>query len=405
LESDVHDLTRLGIALVLASFGGAAFVAACSASGDDNEPSGSGSGNGSAAGGSGGGVGGGSGGFNNTGGGNTSCIETSAEAMTGPLPADIIFVVDNSGSMSDEATFVQASMNDFSNIMVGSGIDFHVILISADSSDSNGICVPTPLGSGNCPADENLPSFHHVPQSVGSSNPLQIILSTYPQWQSSLRLGSSKTIAVISDDDSAIDAATFTNDLLLLDPSFQDFTFHAIVAPYELSTLDEFACIAAMPPNCGSVDVCCGVNSSIGLFCNPLPADTGAVYMDLVTQTGGVLGNLCTQNFVPVFQQMATEVVAAAQVPCVYDIPPAPSNEAIDFSKVNVEYKPDANAAPQQIFNVPGGQADCGADGGWYYDDANSPTKIILCPSTCQVVQNGSMPAVSVKFGCATVIK
>jgi hypothetical protein len=402
LEADVNSLNRLGIAGVLAALGCAAFVACSATDSDDSELN---NGSGAAAAGGSGTANGGSAGFSNTGGGNGSCVETSAEAMTGPLPADIIFVVDNSGSMSDEAGFVQDSMNDFSNIMVNSGIDFHVILISDDSNDSNGICVPTPLGSGSCPADENLPSFRHVVQSVGSSNALDLILSTYPDWKSSLRSGSSKAIAVVTDDDSGMTAAKFTTDLLALDPSFQDFTFHAIVAPYELSTLQTFQCTSAQPPNCASVDVCCGVNSSVGIFCNALPADAGTVYMELVTQTGGLLGNLCTQNFVPVFQQMATEVVASSQVPCVYDIPEPPDNEAIDYAKVNVEYKPDPNAAAQQIFNVPGGQVDCGSDGGWYYDDANSPTKIILCPTTCQEVQNGSMPAVSVKFGCATVIK
>jgi hypothetical protein len=147
------------------------------------------------------------------------------------------------------------------------------------------------------------------------------------------------------------------------------------------------------------------VNSDIGIFCNPLPASEGTVYKELVTQTGGMLGDLCTQNFNPVFQAMATAVVNGAQVPCVYDIPPDPNNQQIDFGKVNVEYKPDPNASPQPILNVPGGQPDCGTTGGWYYDDATNPTKIILCDTTCNEVQNGSMPSVSVKYGCATEIK
>jgi hypothetical protein len=396
----VESYVRSKLALAGWATLGLAFVAltqACSAGGSSKSSAGS------AAGGSNLGPANGSGGVDANGsGGGENCGETSADAMEGVLPADIIFVVDNSGSMTDEAVYVQQSMNDFANIVVGSGIDAHVILISADSTDENGICVPSPLGSGSCPNDEKLPTFRHVAQEVGSSNSLQLILDTYPQYQSSLRTGASKTIAVITDDNSAMSSADFQAQLLALDPTFMNFKFHAIVAPYELNPL---ACFNCSPPNCAACDPCCGVNSNVGFVCNPLPADEGVVYKELVQQTMGTLGDLCTQNFQPVFQAMATAVVASSQVPCVYDIPADPSGQTIDFNKVNVSYKADANAPEEIIPHVPGGLPDCDATGGWYYDDPQSPTKIILCPATCAHVQGSSTGRVSVKFGCATIIK
>jgi hypothetical protein len=182
-----------------------------------------------------------------------------------------------------------------------------------------------------------------------------------------------------------------------------DFKFHAIVAPYEIS--NPIVCFGCSPPNCASCDPCCGVNSDLGFVCNPLPADEGTVYKQLVQQTMGTLGDLCTQNFQPVFQAMATAVVANAQVPCVYDIPPDPGGQMIDFGKVNVSYKSDPSAPEETFPNVPGGAPDCGSNGGWYYDDPQSPTKIILCPTTCEHVQGGAMGSVSVKFGCATIVR
>jgi hypothetical protein len=399
----VERLVRSKVALVGWATLGLAYVAligsqACSAGGSSKDSASKGSGGNGVSSSS-----NGSGGLSTTGsGGGETCGETTAEAMEGVLPADILFVVDNSGSMSDEAGFVQQSMNDFSNIVFGSGIDAHVILISADSSDDHGICVPTPLGSGSCPADEKLPTYQHVAVSVGSSNSLQLVLDTYPQYQGSLRTGASKTIAVISDDNSALSAADFTAQLLALDPTFVDFKFHAIVAPYEVNPLTCFSC---SPPNCAACDPCCGVNSSIGIVCNPLPADEGVVYKELVQQTMGTLGDLCTQNFQPVFQAMATAVIASSQVPCVYDIPPDPGGDTIDFGKVNVSYKADDNAAEEVIANVPGGLPDCDPSGGWYYDDPQSPTKIILCPASCTHFQESSTGSVSVKFGCTTVVK
>jgi hypothetical protein len=50
---------------------------------------------------------------------------------------------------------------------------------------------------------------------------------------------------------------------------------------------------------------------------------------------------------------------------------------------------------------VPGGLPDCGAAGGWYYDNPQNPTKIIMCPTTCDEVQGGK---VTVVFGCETLV-
>ena len=331
------------------------------------------------------------------------CAETSSEANEGLLPADIIMVVDNSGSMSDEAGFVQTAMNDFVNAITTSGIDAHVVLIAADSSDNNGICVPAPLGSGSCPADEKLPNYRHVPQFVASSNSLQLILDTYPDWKSSLRAAATKTIAVITDDDSSLDAATFTSQLTALDATFADFKFSGIVAPYNLNPIQTIQCSMASPPNCGAVDPCCGVNTSIGIFCAPLPADEGKVYKALISQTMGVLGDLCKQDFLPAFQDMATAVINDAKVACVYDIP-EPDVGSIDYDRVNVDYQADANASVEPIYYVPAGLAGCSGNGGWYYDDISAPKQIIFCPATCSHVQLSPTGKVKVKFGCQTLI-
>jgi hypothetical protein len=119
----------------------------------------------------------------------------------------------------------------------------------------------------------------------------------------------------------------------------------------------------------------------------------------------GVYGDLCAQNFGPVFTDMATAVIQGSQIPCVYDIPPPMGNDEIDYTKVNVAYAPDANTPGSDIFNVPGGAADCDASGGWYYDNPANPTQILLCDATCNVVQASSTGKVTVKFGCATKIK
>jgi hypothetical protein len=299
-----------------------------------------------------------------------------------------VIAVDTSGSMDEEAAEVQTNLNTFATIITNSGIDAHVILI-ADAS----VCIPAPLGSGQCGgADELLPNYRHVIHTVASNDALDVILATYPDWSASLRPNATRTFAVVSDDNSDKSAADFTQQLLALDPTFQGFKFDAIV-----SSTDPNSCFSCFM-SCGScTNPCCDK----GMFCSPISAAKGTVYQQLVTQTQGVNGDLCTQNFDPVFQSMATGVVQSAQIACDYDIPPVPGGGTIDPTKVNVTFTP-MNGMEMAILNVPNAQG-CGAQGGWYYDDPAAPKKVILCPSTCQGLQNKA-GKLDVLFGCETVI-
>ncbi len=360
--------TLVGFGLV----SGLALCAGASCTAGDGSSSGDANNNGTKGSGASGQGGDALGGFSGTGGntgGSNDCAETSATAEEGVAPADIIIAVDTSGSMNTEAQWTQDNMNTMVNAIVASGVDAHLVMIS-----STDICVPAPLGSGACPADENLPAYRHVQQSVGSNNAFDKILQTYDTWKDSLRPGASKTFVVISDDDSDMGWQTFQNNLVTLDATLAGFKFDAIVA-------------SAEP------------------FQNPclfLSAARGSEYIDLVAATVGVFGDLCLQNFGPVFQDIATSVVASSQVPCIYDIPPPDGGGEIDFGKVNVEYTPDGGST-QEILYV-ASPADCGPNGGWYYDDPSMPAQILLCEATCNAVQSvdGEM---KVKFGCATKIQ
>jgi hypothetical protein len=383
----------LGLVVVVGGLWPACSASKSSSDGDDGDGVGAagpgGGGPGPGAGGDGGGIGPGPGSGGNGGGTGGGCVGFGSEAESQNLPADIIIAVDTSGSMDDEAQWTQQNMNAMVQAITGSMIDAHVVMIS--SAD---ICVPAPLGSGSCPADENLPAYRHVQQSVGSNDALQIILATYPQWQPSLRANATKTFVVITDDDSDMGASAFTNQLLALDPpTFQGFKFDAIYS-YEDPAACAAACFASFCQNCGN---CCP-------SCQPLSAAEGTVYEQLVQQTQGVQGDLCDQNFQPVFTDMATAVVSGSVIPCLYDIPDPPPNETLDYEKVNVKYQPDPNSMFQDIYYVPGGLADCGPNGGWYYDDPQAPTQILLCPATCDLVQASSDGQVQIELGCETLI-
>lgn len=309
------------------------------------------------------------------------CAEVSETADVGLQPADIIIAVDNSGSMQFEAAAVQQNMNAFSSQIFLANIDAHVVLISSYPGDSNaGICVPTPLGSGGCPLnDDNPPGFMHVNDGVGSNDALQKIINHWPDYVGMLRPTAARHVLVVTDDDSDMDAGTFDAMFKGLDPANASYTFHAIAAPED----PVVACL-------------------LGTSCCITAAAPGDEYETLVTATSGVLGNLCDQEFQPIFDELSTAVIQGATLACEFTIPPPPEGESFNPDQVNVEFDDGAG----NILEI--GRVDSAADcaavmDGWYYDDPDDPMSILVCPQTCDTVQGFQGASVSIKFGCDTI--
>jgi len=307
-----------------------------------------------------------------------SCAEVTVEAENKKQPADIIFLIDNSGSMDFEEGEVQDHMNDFSDQIIGSGIDAHVVLIS-----NNNVCIAPPLGSGQCPADSNPPSYLHVNVGIGSNDALSKLMSNYDMWKDMMRADGAKHVIVVSDDDSNMGATAFNDMFTAIGPSYEEYKFHAIVGTWDVGDVGK----------CISDPVCCATI-----------ADEGKVYMSLVNMTGGILGPLCDggdQKFDQLFDLLSTEVVEEASIACEWDIPD-PMGMDIDFGKVNVDYL-DGMGGEDSIPKVDNADA-CGGLDAWYYDDDNMPTKIFACPALCMKIQDNPDAKVDVKFGCESII-
>ena len=301
-------------------------------------------------------------------------IEETAEVK--PRPADIIFAIDTSGSMDYEANQVQNHMNAFSSQIVNSGVDAHVVLIS-----STDICIAAPLGSGNCPSDNNENGgYKHVQVGVGSNDALDKLLSTHPMYADFMRPDALKHVIVVSDDNASMNANSFNTAFKALGPEYVDYRFHAIVGENDAG--DVLWCIQN--------PVCCA-----------LIASEGSAYVTLVGLTGGLLGDLCDQEFGPIFNELSTVVVDDAELPCEFLIP-EPDGMDIDFGKVNVEL--DINNNPEAIPKVDDLAGCDDVVDGWYYDDNNDPQMIHLCPDTCAKVQGNEGAGIDVKFGCETLI-
>jgi hypothetical protein len=85
--------------------------------------------------------------------------------------------------------------------------------------------------------------------------------------------------------------------------------------------------------------------------------------------------------------------------------PSAPEGEALDFNLVNVQFSVDGASEVLPYVEIP---ANCGVtQGGWYYDKDplidDVPTKIVVCPSTCDAFQQATGGEVEIALGCETV--
>lgn len=318
-------------------------------------------------------------------GGGNGCASTVIPAEN-KKAADIIVVVDNSGSMDFESKAVQDYLNGFSQQIFAANIDAHVVLLSAYPGASDaGICIDAPLGGGMCPAsDSNPPGFIHIDQLIESSDALTRLIERHADWATAMRPTASKHIIVVTDDNSDLSAADFMTMWSAIDPSYVPVFVHGIAAIQDPVT----SCLD------GNASGCCAIAS--------VP---GAVYQTLADQTAGVFGNLCTQEFQPIFDAVADQVIEGSDLACEFTIPPPPDGEEFDPKKVNVDFFQNANDADPtlEIGYVDDLAACAGVDGGWYYNDPAAPTTILLCSQTCDAIQGHSMAKIAIQFGCATV--
>lgn len=346
-----------------------------------------------------------------------ACAATAVEAKRERRPVDIVWVVDNSSSMQPAVTEVQAGLNAFANLIGSKGIDYKVVMLSkrgtTATSNRYPVCVPPPLGGADC---GNGPRFFHASMDVKSTQPLEQLLGTLDQtsgympadergsepWSQELRPNATKTIVVVTDDDSRFSATSFE-------------TFPGGKNPYNTTTLPP----GVLHPSRGgqfdgyvlSAIYGWGSTTVPSQRCTypngTQPAAPGETYTQLVAKTGGVRAKICDGNaaWAPFFDGVAQAVVSTARVACELSIPSSDAG-ALDPDAVNVRV--DDGTKPPVVVPRVKDEAACANGAGWYYDDAKAPTKVVLCAASCEGAQAkdaGAAPKIDVLFGCKSVVK
>jgi von Willebrand factor type A domain len=95
----------------------------------------------------------------------------------------------------------------------------------------------------------------------------------------------------------------------------------------------------------------------------------------------------------------AINQIRGAAIACDIPIPPPPTGRTFDKEKVILTYSSGANAPTAFTYDP-----ECTGSNGWRYDNRTTPTRVVLCPSTCTAVQADPKAVLSVGFACEQVI-
>lgn len=352
-----------------------------------------------------------------------ACSAQSFHAMRGRArPVDVIFVIDNSGSMDGEIAAVRDNINrDFAAIIAESGVDYRVIMISKYGTDALSVCIEPPLAEADCDlgiTQTNSAVFFHYDQEIGSTDALCQILTTFDRpdaqgrapngWQAWLRPEAHKAFVVITDD----------NPLCAYGQGEMQTTFgQPDVDPFEDALHFHRALLArsgaqfGMPP-----DVKYQFFSIVGLAAGATPGEPFFPHQDIVKQTcdsapgpgptyqalsiitDALRYPVCEgRSFDAVFNVLARNVIQASQADCEFEVPEAPADQAFLLPSASLEYRPGDGTAGQRFTQVPAG-TQCGMKRAFYIDD-----RIRLCPSACNLVKRDPNPEVQVRFGCTGI--
>jgi hypothetical protein len=97
----------------------------------------------------------------------------------------------------------------------------------------------------------------------------------------------------------------------------------------------------------------------------------------------------------------ALQAIRGAALQCAYTIPDS-MGKMPDFNKVNVRYTPGGGMS--SIIPKVANAGACAMDEGWYYDNELAPTRILVCPATCDKFAKAMGGKVEIEVGCATII-
>jgi hypothetical protein len=141
----------------------------------------------------------------------------------------------------------------------------------------------------------------------------------------------------------------------------------------------------------------------IGVFA-PEDVATSQPEMDRLALAGGTTRSIVLTSTPDLTQrlQQALDQIRGAAIACEFTIP-APTLGAIDFNRVNVRHT--GAGGTQDLLYVETADKCDPMRGGWYYDvppARGTPSRILVCDTSCRAFNMEASARVDLLFGCAT---
>ena len=285
------------------------------------------------------------------------------------------------------------------------------LVVVYDRSGSMGDGMP-----GNDPNAKWLPvgagmtAFFEDPESVG----VNAALEYFPYKQNPLEQCNMSGYAFPDVPLTALPSTVFGTDIAATTPAGQTPTLPAIqgaiYAAQQIAKGDPNAKSAIILVTDGEPDICSSsvhnVATAVGMVKDTIPTFVIGVGLsqdalqEISTAAGTGMpvvvnvGNPATTRADIV---AALNKIRGQQISCEFALPPPPAGMALDVDKVNVLYTPSSSAQTALTY-----VKDCTGGAGWRYDDVSNPTKVILCATTCGIIQKDKGAGIDILFGCQT---
>jgi hypothetical protein len=305
------------------------------------------------------------GGTNGTGGNHDAGVCTPTSTPATHFPLDLVFAVDQSSGQGLNWMYINQALPAFFKDPASAGVSAGVVFFpySANDCDLNHYKVLTvPLGALPANASALTSAFPATPVGVG--RPI------YPALQGALMQATTLK-----------DAHPTHTVLLVLATSGEGNVCD--------TSIDDLAALAA------------GARGYNGVLTHVLALPGSTVQdLNLVAASGGTgMVHDLSADIVPLATVLAA--IRTTALGCDFTIPTPPNNQPLDPNKVNFSYTPKGMGAPV-ILPRAQDASGCQGQGGWYYDNASAPTKIVLCPASCASVQADTSAQLDVLFGCTS---
>jgi von Willebrand factor type A domain len=127
--------------------------------------------------------------------------------------------------------------------------------------------------------------------------------------------------------------------------------------------------------------------------------------MDSIAMAGGTTKGIFVSDGANTQQDLldALAAIRGQVLDCDFPLPTPKPGATVDPTRINVNVTA-TGGGKTTLAQVPD-EAACTGTPGWHYDNPTSPTRIVLCKSSCDAVTVDVMASLEVLLGCETITK